>query len=165
MLKRELISLIIVAVLITGNIIEYMITSEPTWIVNFISLPTMIVLLVLQWICKPYNSWLNEKVGEQESKPDVKPIPTLSQHLKERAAAAIREFGVPITSNMKALYWPEEDVFIILWCNHVLMYSDKPDCSSITSISTKYTDKDLEKFLDYAHKLIIDNMPKHKSKA
>lgn len=163
MLKRELISLIIVAVLVTGNIIEYMITLEPTWIVNFISLPTMIVLLILQWVCKPYNSWLNEKVGEQESKPDVKP--NLSQHLKERVAAAIREFGAPITSNMKALYWSEEDVFIILWCNHVLMYSDKSDCSSITSLSTKYTDKDLERFLDYTHKLIIDNMPKHTSKS
>lgn len=163
MLKRELISLIIVAVLVTGNIIEYMITLEPTWIVNFISLPTMIVLLILQWVCKPYNSWLNEKVGKQESKPDAKP--NLSQHLKERAAAAIREFGAPITSNMKALYWAEEDVFIILWCNHVLMYSDKPDCSSITGLSTKYTDEDLERFLDYAHKLIIDNMPSHTSKS
>jgi hypothetical protein len=106
---------------------------------------------------------LNEKIGKHESKPDVKP--NLSQHLKERAAAAIREFGAPITSNMKALYWSEEDVFIILWCNHVLMYSDKPDCSSITGLSTKYTDEDLERFLDYAHKLIIDNMPSHTSKS
>ena len=165
MLKRELISLIIVAVMIIGNFTEYMITSEATWIVNTITLPTMIALLILQWVCKPFNSWLNEKVGKPESKPDEKPIPKLSQHLKERVAAAIREFGVPITSNMKALYWPEDDTFIILWCNHVLMYSDKPDCSSITSLSTKYNDKDLERFLDYAHKLIIDNMPKHTSKS
>lgn len=165
MIRRELISLIMVVMLITGNIIEYMITSESTWIVNIISLPVIIVLLILQWVCKPYNSWLNEKVGEHESKPDEKPIPKLSQHLKERTAAAIRGFGVNISSNMKALYWPEEDVFIILWCDHVLMYSDKPDCSSITSLSIKYNDKDLERFLDYAHNLIIDNMPKHKTKS
>lgn len=164
MLRRELISLIIAVVLITGNIIEYMITSESTWIVNIISLPTMITLLILQWVCSPLNNWLNEKVGKQESKPDEKP--KLSQHLKERAAAAIREFGVNISSNMKALYWPEEDVFVILWCDKVLMYSDKSNFSSpITGLSTKYTDKDLERFLDYEHKLIIDNMPKYTSKS
>lgn len=163
MLIRELISLIIVVVVIFGNFIEYMITSEPTFWVNLFLLPSTLVLLILQWVCKPYNSWLNEKVGKYKSKLKVKQ--ELSQHLKERAAAAIREFGVPITSNMKALYWPEEDVFIILWCNKVLMYSDNPNCSSITGLSTKYTDKDLERFLDYAHKLIIDNMPQHKSKA
>jgi hypothetical protein len=121
------------------------------------------MLVILKWVCKPFNDWLNEKAGEHKSKPDVKP--NLSQHLKERTAAAIRGFGVNISSNMKALYWPEEDVFIILWCNHVLMYSAKPDCSSITGLSTKYTDKDLERFLDYAHNLIIDNMPKHKTKS
>lgn len=163
MLKRELISLIIVAVLVTGNIIEYMITSEPTFWINLSLLPATLMLLILQWVCKPFNSWLNEKVGEHEPKPDEKP--KLSQHLKERTAAAIRGFGAPITSNMKALYWSEEDVFIILWCDHVLMYSDKSDCSSITSLSTKYTDKDLERFLNYAHKLIIDNMPTHTSKS
>ena len=162
MLRRELISLIIVGVLLIGNFIEYMITSEPTWIVNTITLPTMFVLVILQWVCKPYKSWLNEKVGLRESK---QPKQRRSQHLKERAAAAIREFGAPITSNMKALYWMEEDVFIIFWCDKVLMYSDKPDCSSITGLSTKYTDKDLERFLDYVHKLIIDNMPKHTSKS
>lgn len=163
MLRRELISLIIVGVLLIGNLIEYTITSEPTFWVNLFLLPSTLVLLILQWVCKPYNSWLNEKIGKHEPKPEVKP--NLSQHLKERAAAAIREFGAPITSNMKALYWSEEDVFIILWCNHVLMYSDKSDCSSITGLSTKYTDKDLERFLDYAHKLIIDNMPQHTSKS
>lgn len=165
MLRRELISLIIVGVLIIGNFIEYMITSEPTFWVNLFLLPSTPVLLILQWVCKPFNSWLNEKVGEPESKPEEKPIPHLSQHLKERTAAAIREFGAPISSNMKAFYWPEEDVFIILWCNHVLMYSAKPDCTSITGLSTKYTDKDLERFLDYAHKTITDNMPKHKTKS
>ena len=159
MLKRELISLIMVAVVVTGNIIEYMITSEATWIVNIVSLPTMITLLILQWVCKPFNSWLNEKVDKSDEKPN------LSQHLKERTAAAIRGFGVNISSNMKALYWPEEDVFVILWCDKILMYSAKSDCSSITGLSTKYTDKDLERFLDYAHNLIMDNMPKHTTKS
>ena len=163
MLRRELISLIIVAVLIIGNFAEYMITSEPTFWVNLFLFPATFMLVILQWVCKPFNSWLNEKAGKHESKPDENP--KLSQHLKERTAAAIREFGASITSNMKALYWMEEDVFIILWCNKILMYSDKPDCSSITGLSTKYTDKDLERFLDYAHRLIIDNMPQHKSKA
>ena len=156
MLRRELISLIIVGVLIIGNFAEHMITSEPTFWVNLFLLPATLVLVILQWVCKPYKSWLNEKVGKHKSKPDEK----LLQPLKERVAAAIREFGVNISSNMKALYWSEDDTFIILWCDHVLMYSDKPDCSSITSLSTKYNDKDLERFLDYAHNLIIGNMPK-----
>ena len=163
MLRRELISLIIVVVLFVGNFAEYMITSEPTFWVNLFLLPTALVLVILKWVCNPFNNWLNEKVGTHESKPDEKP--NLSQHLKERTAVAIRRFGINISSNMKALYWPEEDVFIILWCDHVLMYSGKQDCSSITGLSTKYTDKDLEKFLDYAHKLITDNMPKHTSKS
>ena len=155
MLRRELISLIIIAVLVVGNIIEYMITSEPTFWVNLFLLPVSIMLVILQWICIPYLSWLDEKIGKQK----------LPQHLKERTAAAIRGFGANISSNIKALYWPEEDVFVILWYDHALMYSDKPDCSSFTSLSTKYTDKDLERFLDYAHKLITDNMPKYTSKS
>lgn len=161
MLRRELISLIIVGVLILGNFVEHMITSEPTFWVNLFLLPATLVLVILQWVCKPFNTWLNEKVGEHKSKPDEK----LLQPLKERVAAAIREFGVNISSNMKAFYWPEKEAFIILWCNRVLMCSDKPDCTSITGISTKYTNKDLEKFLDYAHKTITDNMPKHTTKS
>lgn len=163
MLRRELISLIIVGVLLIGNFIEYMITSEPTFWVNLFLLPSTLVLVILQWVCKPYKSWLNEKVGKYKSKLKVKQ--ELSQHIKERVAAVIRGFGVNISSNMKAFYWPEKEVFVILWCDKMLMCSEKPDCSSITGLSTKYTNKDLEKFLDYAHKLITDKMPKHKSKS
>lgn len=160
MLRRDLISLIIVGVLIIGNFAEYMITSEPTFWVNLFLLPATLMLVILKWVCKPFSDWLVERVNENKQ-----PKQGLSQHLKERAAAVIRGFGVSISSNMKSFYWPEKDVFVILWCDKVLMCSEKPDCSSITVLSTKYTDKDLEKFLDYAHKLIIDNMPKYTSKS
>lgn len=72
MSRREIISLIIVGVLIIGNIIEYMITSEPTFWVNLFLFPATIILVILKWTCKPFNSWLNENIGEHEPKPDEK---------------------------------------------------------------------------------------------
>ena len=162
MLRREVISLVIFCLMIIGCFVEFAITSEPVWVANIILLPMCIMLLILQWLCKPLKEWLDESVGKKKSK--LKKRAELSKHLKERTAHAIREFGHSITSNMKAIYWPKEDVFIILWCNKILMYSDSENCSSIKGISTRFTDQDLERFLDFVHDMVIESMPRATTK-
>lgn len=162
MRRRDVISLVIFCLMIIGCFVEFAITSEPVWVANIILLPMCIMLLILQRLCKPFNEWLDEPVGKKKSK--LKKKAELSQHLKERVAHAIREFGHSITSNMKAIYWPKEDVFIILWCNKVLMYSDSENCSSIKGLSTMFTDHDLERFLDFTHDMVTELMPRASTK-
>lgn len=162
MKKRHVICIIAVCVCVIGNLIEYICTNELPYRVNRDLSISMFTLIVFGLICEPAGNWLNEPIYKSKN---TKQKLELAQHIKERVAAAIREFGFSISSNMKSLYWPEKGVFIILWCDSVLMCSDKSDGSSITGLSTKYTNKDLEKFLDYAHKLITDNMPQDKSKS
>lgn len=124
MLKRDLISIIMLCLVVIGSIVEFFLTHKPPYIFNLWLLPATVITIIFDKISKPFKNWLNspikEELPEEIDKYNFKEI-------KTKLIDFLNEFGWSNKRNKhaKLLYWVDKDLWLVLWLKRFVMYTDQ----------------------------------------
>jgi hypothetical protein len=117
---------------------------------------SLFTLIVFGLICKPAGDWFNEPIYKSKPQKTTGSEPT--EETKNQIKSILRKIGPNVDTDTKALLWYKHDVWLILWKDKYLFYTDDEDPrDTFKSIKHRFTDDELQEFVNEWERLILKN--------
>lgn len=72
----------------------------------------------------------------------------ITSNIKDQLAEIIETHGKRVWLKTISLYWEKYDIYLILWCNKVFMYSQTENGEVIKGLFDRFNDDDLYEIIE-----------------